>query len=116
MEIEAMLKERHEWLVRMEEETPLEAQKLRALQRENTQLNVRVKGLVTELEELKAQHESQLLQTEQACHGQARKLSDLQAMLKVFETEGESAKLQCRQVQEQLEKGLQEKARQLVHK
>jgi hypothetical protein len=65
MEIEAMLKERHEWLVRMEEETPLEAQKLRALQRENTQLNVRVKGLVTELEELKAQHESQLLQTEQ---------------------------------------------------
>jgi hypothetical protein len=41
MEIEAMLKERHEWLVRMEEETPLEAQKLRALQRENTQVSGR---------------------------------------------------------------------------
>ncbi|XP_062508124.1 centrosomal protein of 83 kDa-like [Corticium candelabrum] len=117
IEIETMVKEKREWLAKKEVEMPLEIQKLRTLQRENTQLHARVKGLLSELEELNEQRESYSLQAEQVSHVQARELADCQAMCKALEIERETAQLQCQRLQDQVNKGLedQEKLASRVH-
>eukprot|EP00118_Oscarella_pearsei_P010387 m.63646 g.63646 ORF g.63646 m.63646 type:complete len:681 (+) comp35177_c0_seq2:34-2076(+) len=108
LELESLLKERKDWLAKRDEDQPYNTQMLRNLQRENTQLTMKVKVLLDEVEELKQQRESQGLQAEQNAHSQGRELAEARSLCKALETEKESAVLQCERLQDQIQKSLEE--------
>ncbi|XP_057307127.1 centrosomal protein of 83 kDa-like [Hydractinia symbiolongicarpus] len=82
--------------------------KVRMLQKENTQLNLRVKSLLTELEELRDQKETANLQTDQASRLQARQLSELTIQCKSLEAEKETLKLQLDRIQKEINNSIKE--------
>jgi len=83
---------------------PADLMKMRMLQKENTQLNLRVKSLLNELEELRDKKENSNLQNDQASRYQAKQLSDLSLQCKTLEAERETTKLQIERLQKELEK------------
>ncbi|XP_065827875.1 centrosomal protein of 83 kDa-like [Oscarella lobularis] len=107
-ELEGLLRERKEWLSKRESEGPHEAQVLRHLQRENTQLNVKVKALLDEIDELQELKEAQILKAEQNAHAQSRELAEARSLWKALETEKASALIQCERLQEQVQTFLEE--------
>lgn len=82
--------------------------KVRMLQKENTQLNLRVKSLLTELEELRDLKETANLQTDQASRLQARQLSELTLQCRSLEAEKETSKLQLDRIQKEINNSIKE--------
>lgn len=82
--------------------------KVRMLQKENTQLNLRVKSLLTELEELRDLKETANLQTDQASRLQARQLSELTLQCRSLEVEKETSKLQLDRIQKEIHNSIKE--------
>lgn len=82
--------------------------KVRMLQKENTQLNLRVKSLLTELEELRDLKETANLQTDQASRLQARQLSELTLQCRSLEAEKETSKLQLDRIQKEINISIKE--------
>ena len=62
-----------------------DAQRLRTLQRENAQLHMKVKGLLSELEESRAQREHLGLQSDSVSRLQAKQIIEHQANIKALE-------------------------------
>nr|XP_002732997.2 PREDICTED: centrosomal protein of 83 kDa-like [Saccoglossus kowalevskii] len=83
-----------------------DAQRNRVLQRENAQLHLKIKGLLTELEEIRAQREQAGLQSDHIARMQSKQLSENAAMVKTLEAEKESLKLHVDQLQQELSTAL----------
>ena len=62
-----------------------EAQRMRVLARENAQVHLKMKGLLSELEEVRAQNEHQGLQSDHVTRLQMKQLSETTAGLKACE-------------------------------
>ena len=87
---------------------PGDMHKLRLLQKENTQLNLSVKSLKEEAEELRNKNEYANVQTDQASRLQARQISELSIHCKSLESEKETARLQLERVQKELDNSIRE--------
>ncbi|XP_032220560.2 centrosomal protein of 83 kDa isoform X2 [Nematostella vectensis] len=104
LEISSLRKERDGLLQKQQHDGPSDAQRVRTLQRENTQLHMKLKGLLSEIEEIRAQREAAGLQSDHVSRLQARQLTEMTARCKALETERDSLKQQCQTLQAELEK------------
>ncbi|XP_047128729.1 centrosomal protein of 83 kDa-like isoform X1 [Hydra vulgaris] len=87
---------------------PGDRHKLRTLQKENTQLSLRLKSVLSEIEELRDKRETSNLQLDQASRLQARQISELAMKCKSLEGELETSKQQQERLQKELSKHLYE--------
>ena len=78
-------KERESLVARQQSEGSQDGQRVRALQRENAQLNLKVKGLLTELEEIRAQREHLGLQSDNVARLQSKQLAEHAANVKALQ-------------------------------
>lgn len=78
-------KERENMLERQQKESSSDSQHLRAVQKENIQLNLKVKSLLSELEEIRAQREQSGLQADSITRLQVKQVTELQSNLKAIE-------------------------------
>ncbi|XP_076357473.1 centrosomal protein of 83 kDa-like isoform X2 [Tachypleus tridentatus] len=75
---------------------------IRALQKENSQFRLRVKALLTEMEEVQAQREKSSLEAENNSRAQARQLTEQYATICTLESEKTSLNMQKEVVQKEL--------------
>lgn len=101
-EVTNLRKERENMLERQQKESSSDSQHLRAVQKENIQLNLKVKSLLSELEEIRAQREQTGLQADSITRLQVKQMTELQSNLKAIETERQSLKTQCDNFQREL--------------
>ncbi|XP_071810483.1 centrosomal protein of 83 kDa-like [Asterias amurensis] len=101
-EIENLHKDKEAIIAKFSQDNSHDGQRVRTLQRDNAQLHLKVKGLLSELEEIRAQREQTGLQSDHVSRLQTRQLTEHVATIKALETEKESLKLHI----EQLEKDL----------
>ena len=80
-----MRREREEMLARQEQESTTDAAHVRGVQRENVQLNLKVKSLLTELEEIRSQREHVGMQADNITRLQVKQLAELSASVKALE-------------------------------
>ncbi|XP_077984111.1 centrosomal protein of 83 kDa-like [Glandiceps talaboti] len=105
-ELENLRKERETIAARFSTENNQDAQRVRVLQRENAQLHLKTKGLLTELEEIRAQREQAGLQSDHISRMQTKQLTENAATIKTFEAEKESLKMHVDQLQQELSSAL----------
>lgn len=72
-------------MAKQQAETGHDTTKVRVLQRENAQLNLKVKGLLTELEEIRAQREHLGLQSDHVTRLQTKQMAEHAANVKSLE-------------------------------
>ena len=72
-------------LERLQGGSNADTQRLRAVQRENAQLQLKIKGLLSELEETRAQNEHLGVQNESVTRSQSKLLSENAANIKALE-------------------------------
>jgi len=80
-------REREEMLARQQQESTTDATHVRAVQRENVQLNLKVKSLLAELEETRSQREHAGMQTDNVTRLQVKQLAELSASVKALEVQ-----------------------------
>lgn len=80
-----MRSERESLAQRQYSDNGQDAIKLKSVQRENTQLQMRVKALVEEIEDLRAQKEHSSSQCDHSTHMYTKQLAEQSASLKAFE-------------------------------
>ena len=80
-----MRKERESIISKQQSETAHDTQKVRSLQRDNAQLHLKMKGLLTELEDIRAQRENLGLQSDHVARLQAKQLSEHAANIRALE-------------------------------
>ena len=78
-------REREMMISRQQGESSGDAQRVRVLQRENAQLHLKMKGLLTELEEIRSQREHLGLQSDNVSRLQAKQLAEHAANVKSLE-------------------------------
>ena len=78
-------KEREMMITRQQADYGGDAQRIRLLQRENAQLHLKVKGLLTELEEIRSQREHLGLQSDNVSRLQSKQLAEHAANVKSLE-------------------------------
>ncbi|XP_033114662.1 centrosomal protein of 83 kDa-like [Anneissia japonica] len=105
-EIDNLRKDREAIIAKYTSEGSHDTQRVRNLHRENAQLNLKVKGLLTELEELRAQREQFGLQSDHVTRLQARQMSEHVANIKALEAEKDSFKNQADHLQKELQSSL----------
>ncbi|CAH1784057.1 unnamed protein product [Owenia fusiformis] len=101
-EVTNLRKERETVIGKLQQDTSSDNQKCRVLQRENTQLNLKMKSLLAELEEIRAQREHLGLQSDHVARLQSKQITEHSANLRSLETEKESLKLQCDNLHKEL--------------
>lgn len=101
-EISSYVAERKALLARQERDVPSDLQRIRELQRENTELQEKVKGVLNEIEELRAQKQHASAQIEQSFQAQAQQFAELQALNKTLEVERSSLSGQVQSLQAEL--------------
>jgi len=74
-------------LARQQQESTTDATHVRAVQRENVQLNLKVKSLLAELEETRGQREHAGMQTDNVTRLQVKQLAELSASVKALEVQ-----------------------------
>ena len=84
MQVTNLRKERETILSRSQNDGT-DAQRVRTLQRENAQLHMKVKGLLSELEEIRAQREHLGLQSDSVSRLQSKQLAEHSATVKALE-------------------------------
>ena len=70
---------------KVQAESSSDVGKVRVLQRDNTALHVRIKGLLAEVEELRSEKEKQALDADSIQRTQEKQIADLQATLRSLE-------------------------------
>ena len=78
-------KERETIIARQQGEPSSDSQRVRVLQRENAQLHLKVKGLLTELEEIRAQREHLGMQSDHVSRLQSKQLQEHAANIRALE-------------------------------
>ncbi|XP_025106965.1 centrosomal protein of 83 kDa-like isoform X2 [Pomacea canaliculata] len=94
LELTNLRKERDATLSKVQAESSSDANKVRVLQRDNTALHMRLKGLLAEVDELRAEKEKVTLDSDSAQRTQAKQIGELQATIRSLEVERESLKRQ----------------------
>ncbi|KAM7445458.1 establishment of centrosome localization [Porites harrisoni] len=107
MEVMSLKKERDSLMQRMQHDSPSDTQRTRGLQRENAQLHMKIKGLLSELDEIRAQRETAGLQSDHVSRLQVRQLAEMTAKCKSLETEYDSLKLHCQTLEAEHERNNQ---------
>lgn len=107
MEVASLKKEKDSLMQKLQQEAPSDVQRARGLQRENAQLHMKVKGLLSELDEIRAQQETAGLQSDHVSRLQARQLTEMTAKCKSLETEHDSLKLHCQTLQVEFDRNIQ---------
>lgn len=107
MEVASLKKERDSLIQKLQQEGPSDSQRTRRLQRENAQLHMKIKGLLSEFDEIRAQREASGLQSDHVSRLQARQLTETTARCKSLEMECDSLKLQCQTLQNEFERNNQ---------
>ncbi|XP_072026442.1 centrosomal protein of 83 kDa-like isoform X2 [Amphiura filiformis] len=105
-EISNLHKDKEAIIAKYTSENSHDGQRVRTLHRENAALNQKVKGLLNELEEIRAQREQAGLQSDHVSRLQARQLTEHMANVKALETEKESLKMHAEQLQKELDTAL----------
>ncbi|XP_065071906.1 centrosomal protein of 83 kDa-like [Rhopilema esculentum] len=85
-----------------------DAQRLRTLQKENAQLNMKVKSLLDELDDIREKREASGLQSDHVTRLQARQLTELSAHCKSLEAEKDALKMQLERVQAELDRAVKQ--------
>ncbi|XP_071818029.1 centrosomal protein of 83 kDa-like isoform X1 [Apostichopus japonicus] len=101
-EIESLRKDKETIIARYSQDNNQDGEKVRNLHRENAQLNLKLKGLLSELNEIRAQREQAGLQSDHVTRLQSRQLSEHATNIKTLETEKNSLKLHMDQLQKEL--------------
>ncbi|XP_071490430.1 centrosomal protein of 83 kDa-like [Diadema antillarum] len=101
-EIANLVKDKEAIVAKYSQENTHDSDKVRTLYRDNAQLNLKVKGLLTELDEIRAQREQVGLQSDHVSRLQARQLSEHAANIKALQSEKESLQLHMEQLQKEL--------------
>lgn len=99
LEVTNLRKERDATLAKVQAESSSDAGKVRILQRDNAALHVRIKGLLAEIDELRAEKEKQALESDSIHRSIGKQLSELQASIRSLEVERESLKRQTESFQ-----------------
>ena len=105
------LQRERDFLTKKQEELN-DSQRVRTLQKENTQLNLKVKSLLNELEELREKREAAGLQSDHVSKLQARQLAESTAHCKELEADIETLKAQHQRLH--TEKGKSDKQDQYI--
>lgn len=85
MQLTNLRKERDATLSKVQAESSSDANKVRVLQRDNTALHMRLKGLLAEVDELRAEKEKVTLDSDSAQRTQAKQIGELQATIRSLE-------------------------------
>jgi coiled-coil domain-containing protein 41 len=101
-EVTNLRHERESTLARQQQDAASDVQHVRTVQRENIQLNQKVKSLLTELDELRSQREHVGLQADSVTRLQIKQLAEHTATIKALETEKQSLKTQHEAVHREL--------------
>ncbi|XP_076448192.1 uncharacterized protein LOC143284928 isoform X2 [Babylonia areolata] len=102
VEVSNLRKERDATLAKVQAESSSDAGKVRVLQRDNATLQVRVKGLLAEIEELRAEKDKQAMEADSLQRTQDKQVADLQASVRSLEVERESLKRQSETFQREV--------------
>ena len=78
-------RERDEMLTHQQQESTTDAAHVRAVQRENVQLNLKLKSVLAELEEIRSQREHVGMQADNVTRLQVKQLAELSATVKALE-------------------------------
>ncbi|XP_071082118.1 centrosomal protein of 83 kDa-like [Haliotis cracherodii] len=101
-EVTNLRKERDTTINRITTENTADSQKVRVLQRENAQLHLKLKSLLSEMEEIRAQREKIGLESDSVTRIQSKQLSENTAVIKSLEAERESLHRQSDSLQREL--------------
>lgn len=85
MQVTNLRRERETLITRQQQESSSDAQHWRNVQRENVQLNLKVKGLLAELDEIRSQREHSGLQADSVTRLQVKQLAEHSASIKALE-------------------------------
>ncbi|KAL8594740.1 hypothetical protein ACOMHN_051686 [Nucella lapillus] len=102
LEVSNLRKERDATLTKVQAESSGDAGKVRVLQRDNATLQLRVKGLLAEVEELRSEKEKQGMEADHIHRSLDKQLADLQATVRSLEVERESLKRQSETFQREV--------------
>ena len=78
-------KEREATIIKIQSEGTQDSQRVRVLQRENAQLHLKIKGLMTEMDEVRAQREKIGTESESLVRVQAKQIAEHQSSIKSLE-------------------------------
>ncbi|XP_030839312.1 centrosomal protein of 83 kDa-like isoform X2 [Strongylocentrotus purpuratus] len=101
-EIKNLHRDKEAIVAKYSQENSHDSDKVRTLYRDNAQLNLKVKGLLTELDEIRAQREQSGLQSDHVSRLQARQLSEHATNIKALQSEKESLQLHMEQLTKEL--------------
>nr|XP_054752286.1 centrosomal protein of 83 kDa-like isoform X1 [Lytechinus pictus] len=101
-EIKNLHRDKEAIVAKYSQENSHDSDKVRTLYRDNAQLNLKVKGLLTELDEIRAQREQSGLQSDHVSRLQARQLSEHATTIKALQSEKESLQLHMEQLTKEL--------------
>lgn len=93
-EVTNLRKEREATIIKIQSEGTQDSQRVRVLQRENAQLHLKIKGLMTEMDEVRAQREKIGTESESLVRVQAKQIAEHQSSIKSLEAERESLRRQ----------------------
>ncbi|CAD5124892.1 DgyrCDS13144 [Dimorphilus gyrociliatus] len=105
-EVKALRKEKEVLVNRQNKASKIDAEKSMQLQRENTQLNAKLKNLISEIEELRAQKEHVGLQNDQVCRLQQKQLNEHNVNCKALEAEKQTLKGHVESLQKEIRESL----------
>ena len=96
-------------LKRQQEESSQDAQRVRTLQRENAQLHLRMKGITSELDEIRAQKEHTGIQSDSVLRLQQKQIAEHAANVKSLEVKcAELKEVKCAELKAEREGGRRE--------
>ncbi|KAL3851718.1 hypothetical protein ACJMK2_015445 [Sinanodonta woodiana] len=98
-EVSNLRKEREVTINRIYAEGSQDSQRVRALQRENAQLHLKIKGLISEIEEVRAEREKCGMDYETVTRTHNKQITEQLASLKSLEAERESLRKQVENLQ-----------------
>ncbi|XP_064633317.1 centrosomal protein of 83 kDa-like [Lineus longissimus] len=101
-EVTNLRKEREATIARQLSEVSHDTQKVRQLQRDNAQLHLKVKGLLSELEEIRAQREHLGMQSDHVSRIQTKQLTEHASNIRALQTERDSLRAQLDSVTREL--------------
>ncbi|XP_060580457.1 centrosomal protein of 83 kDa-like isoform X1 [Ruditapes philippinarum] len=97
-EVTNLRKERESTIIKIQSEGCQDSQRVRVLQRENAQLHLKIKGLMTEMDEVRANREKIGSESESLVRIQGKQITEHQATIKSLEAERESLRRQVETV------------------
>jgi len=95
LQVSNLRHEREEIVARQLQDATADSSHVRAVQRENVQLNVKVKSLLSELEEIRSQREHAGMQADSVTRLQVKQMAELSASIKALEVQNLSIWNKC---------------------